>query len=160
MPKPSLRSRGRAPIVSNGAAMYVEGLDDFTRGLRKMSDEFPNEMKQQNFKAADRLVKFAKARAMSQPGVAGKAAQSLRATRTASYASIRGGGVRYPYFYGAEFGAKRYAQFRSWRGNQFTGWSGGPGYFLHPTIRYEGPKIFQNYLNAIEELAAKTAFPN
>lgn len=159
MSRASRRSSGRGSTIQSNAGIEIVGLTDFTRALKVACEQAPKAMKEANYEVADLLVKAAKARARNEPGVAGKASRSLRASRTAAYASIRGGGGRYPYFYGAEFGSKRYGQFQSWRGNQWGGWNGGPGYFLHPAIRAEGPKAIEKYMEKIDALTAE-AFPN
>ncbi|MFF7233949.1 hypothetical protein [Streptomyces sioyaensis] len=122
-------------------------------------------MKQLNFEIADKLVDETKSTAAGLNRQQKSAAQSIRASKTAGYAAIRLGSKRKPYALGAEFGAKKktrkgnvIAGFGPWRGNQWGGWDGGPGYFLHPTIRREGPALLENYMNQIERIA-REAFP-
>jgi hypothetical protein len=134
-------------------AYEIEGLRSFLRSLRKIADDYGDVIKQANFEVGEAIVRGARERAAQQPGVARKAAESLRAARQASAAVVTGGGARYPYFFGAEFGARRYHQFQPWRGNQFeaAGWD-GPGYFLHPTLREDGPGILRDYLEYLDQL--------
>ncbi|MFB7185205.1 hypothetical protein ACFCZT_07775 [Streptomyces sp. NPDC056230] len=122
-------------------------------------------MKQLNFETADKLADATK----TMSGLTRQqrsAAQTIRATKTANYAAIRMGSRRKPYTLGAEFGAKKrtrrgsvIAGFGPWRGNQWGGWAGGPGYFLHPTIRREGPALLEDYMNRIEQIS-REAFSN
>jgi hypothetical protein len=122
-------------------------------------------VKQANFDVADKLTQAAKAKAAGLTRQQQVAAESLRATKTQNYAAVRLGSARKPYALGAEFGAKKLTRrgrvargFKPWRGNQFNGWEGGPGYFLHPSIREKGPELIQEYQNAIDRLMSE-AFP-
>lgn len=149
-----------AKSVRTSAGFTVHGLKPFLRDLRAVGDKYPAAVKEANFDAASMIVALARTRAGSAGIVQSRRnAQSLRASRSGSAAMVVGGGPRYPTFWGAEFGAKRWPQFRPWRGNQWGGWSGGPGYFLHPTIRDEGSKILDEYVKVLRELE-RQAFPD
>lgn len=143
-------------VTFNSDAIVIEGLADFNKALKSLDAEFPKELKQSNYDLAKALVDLARARATS--GIAKKASRSLRAGRQANAAVVTGGGPRAPYFWGAEFGAKQYRQFKAWRGNQWEQWDGGPGYFLHPTIRDHATELIDEYMKRLDELTAK-AFP-
>lgn len=159
MPR-STRSRRLNTVGGSEGTIEIVGLADFNRALRNIDGGFAPQLKQANYDAAKALSDAAKAKARSMSHrTAAKAARSLRVSRSASYAAISAGGPRFPYFYGAEFGSKHYGQFQSWRGNQWNGWAGGPGYFLHPAIRKEGPKVLRDYMAKIDELTAQ-AFPD
>lgn len=144
----------------------VEGLAQFTRALaRAGADGTKQEVKQANFDVADKLTQAAKAKAGGLSRQQAAAAQSLRATKTQNYAAVRLGSARKPYALGAEFGSKKLTRngriargFKPWRGNQFNGWAGGPGYFLHPAIREEGPTLIREYMNHIDRMMSE-AFP-
>lgn len=146
------------PITVNDYGVRIDGLRAFQKALKAVGDKFPGELREANYDLASSVVERARLRALTVPGVAAKAAKSLRAARTANQASVTGGGARYPYFYGAEFGSKRYKQFQPWRGNQWSGWAGGPGYFLHPTLRDEAPALIEDYMRRIDALTSE-AFP-
>ena len=143
-----------------GLAGNIEGLSQFTRALaRAGQDGMKQEVKTANFNAADKLADAAKAKAGGLTRQQRSAAQSLRATKTQNYAAVRLGSARKPYALGAEFGAVKRTQngriargFRPWRGNQFQSWNGGPGYFLHPTIREKGPELIREYEQVIDRL--------
>lgn len=137
----------------------VDGLGDFARALRSLSDNYPKAMKDVTYRLGRELVTEAKAKAKADSRLANKAAKSLRASRRADAVIVSGGGGRAPYFKGAEFGSYRYKQFKSWRGNQFGGWAGGPGYFLHPAIRESGRDIFKHYMDTLDALSER-AFPD
>jgi hypothetical protein len=123
------------------------------------------EVKEANYDVADKLTEAAREKAAGLNRQQRSAAQSLRATRTQNYAAVRLGSARFPYALGAEFGAKKRTRrgviargFRPWRGNQFSGWSGGPGYFLHPAIREKGPELINEYMQRIDRIMSE-AFP-
>jgi hypothetical protein len=150
----------RTTTTLSGDSVRIEGLKAFAKALRKADEQFPGALKQANYDLAKEVVDLSKARAGSYSRQAAKAAKSLRAYRQSQQAMVGGGGARYPFFFGAEFGAKRYRQFPSWRGNQWGGWEGGPGYFLHPTIREEATPLIDAYMKRIEELALDGPFPD
>lgn len=144
--------------VSDGGTIRIEGLRDFYKALKRVSAEYPETLRKANYDLAKAVVVKSKERAKDEPGVARKAAKSLRASRAVDSATVSGGGARYPYFYGAEFGALKYRQFQTWRGNQWGGWEGGPGYFLHPTIRDHAAELISEYFDKLDDLH-KQAFP-
>jgi hypothetical protein len=153
------------PVQGYGA--NIEGLAQFSRTLAAIGDgRLRDEVKQANYDVADKLTDAAKSKAMGMSRQQAAAARSLRATKTANYAAVRLGSARAPYALGAEFGARKRTHtgkiargFRAWRGNQFMSWDGGPGYFLHPSIREKGPELINEYMRAIDRIAGE-AFPN
>lgn len=145
-------------INERGGSAEIIGLRDFTRALKEVGDKYPDKMRDANYQAAEQISLRARAIASAQGGVARKASESLRASRTLNYAAIRLGSAKFPFALGAEFGALRYRQFKAWRGNQWGGWEGGPGYFLHPAIRQYGPAVIADYFTKLEALH-KQAFP-
>lgn len=141
-----------------GPAVRVEGLRDLSRHLRAIDKSLARDLRIANKAAAETVLAEARRRASSLGGVAAKTAPTLRASGEQQRATVRLGGARAPYALGAEFGAKRYRQFKPWRGNQWGGFSGGPGYFLHPAIRETADEIVGQYGNLLDKLTAK-AFP-
>jgi hypothetical protein len=152
------------PVHGYGA--NVEGLAQFSRALAQIgADGLRDEVKAANYDVADKLAEAAKEKAVGLNRQQRAAALSLRATRTQNYAAVRLGSARVPYALGAEFGAIKRTRkgkiargFRPWRGNQFSGWGGGPGYFLHPTIREKGPELINDYMTHIDRIMSE-AFP-
>ncbi|MGV9815467.1 hypothetical protein ACWDTQ_26595 [Streptomyces cellulosae] len=150
----------------DGIAGNVEGLTQFTRALARIgADGLRADVKQANFDVADKLVDLAKAKAATLNRQQRSAAESLRATKTQNYAAVRLGSARKPYALGAEFGSKKRTStgriargFRPWRGNQWSGWSTGQGYFLHPTIREKAEQLIDEY-KAVLDRIAEEAFP-
>ncbi len=153
-------------MAVEGMAGNIEGLSQFTRALaRAGADGMRQEVKDANFQVADKLADAAKAKAAGLTRQQQSAAASLRATKTQNYSALRLGSARKAYALGAEFGAEKRTRsgaiargFQPWRGNAFSGWSGGPGYFLHPTIREKGEELIAEYRQNIDRLMAE-AFP-
>ncbi|MDG4826020.1 hypothetical protein O7635_29575 [Asanoa sp. WMMD1127] len=137
-----------------------------------MNDEYPKSLRDANYDLAGELIDRARTMAAQEGRFHAKAARSLKSYRSTNQSVIAGGGPRYPYFFAAEFGQDRrsgwYArrqyqgqgrdQLKSWRGNQWGGWEGGPGYFLHPTIRRDAKQLIDAYMERIDALTAQ-AFP-
>jgi aminopeptidase N len=153
-------------MAVEGLAGNIEGLSQFTRALaRAGADGTRQEVKEANFRVADKLIDAAKDKASGLTRQQKAAAASMRATKTQNYAAVRLGSKRKAYALGAEFGSVRRTRtgriargFQEWRGNQFSGWSGGPGYFLHPTIREKGEQLIAEYRTSIDRMMAE-AFP-
>lgn len=150
----------RAAAIKTHSGYSIHDLRDFLRDLRKVEGDYSKRVKEANYELAQSLVTRAKARARTA-GIptSRRVAQSLRAARSARESVVSGGGARVPTFWGAEFGAKRYRQFKPWRGNQWGGWSGGPGYFLHPTIRDNAESFLEQYIDTLAEIYGE-AFPH
>jgi len=136
----------------------IPGLRKFSAALKELGGEIPKSLRDYNAKAAKAVVTEARARAKSPQ--AAKAAKSLRSTKSSTYVGIiLGDNNRYAFARGAEWGARQYKQFPSWRGNQWMSWGGGPGYFLHPAIRHVGDTVLNDYWESIRTLR-KEAFPD
>lgn len=141
--------------------LRVEGLDEFRTDLRTAQADYPEAVRLAGYELAKSITTRAKLRAAARGGVARKAAvSSLRAYRTSRGGAVAAGGARAPFFWGAEFGAKQYRRFDSWRGNQWGGWSGGPGYFLNPTIREDARALLRGYIETLDERVHSQAFPD
>lgn len=140
-------------------AVAIRGLDEFRRELARSSKDAAREFARVNQQIAEPIAEGAKSRARSLGGAAAKGADSIKAKRSQKGVGITGGGGRHRYFWGAEFGARRYRQFEPWTGNQWVPMEGGVGYFLHPEIRDRVHDIDETYLDAIDKFA-KSAFPD
>lgn len=133
----------------------IEGLSEFIRDLRAVEKDLPKAVRQANFDLAQQVVGIAQAKASTK--MERSAAETLVALASQREAAIRLGSNAKPYSLGAEFGAIQYKQFRSWTGNQWTGWNqGNSGYFLHPAIREsgEGP-VFALYFKQLDDILAR-----
>lgn len=141
---------------------YIEGLREFQRALARISAELPKSLRDFNVIAAEDIIRIAKEKAHDSPSPrqAIFATKSLRAWKTSGYAGISlGDNRRFAFARGTEWGARQYKQFPAWRGNQWMSWGGGPGYYLHPAIREEGPQVLMKYWESIRWLRDQ-AFPD
>jgi len=119
------------------------------KSIRKASPELDKQVKQANFEIASQFVEKAQGKASGVGRQAAKASASLRASKSVNSAALIGG-ARTAFFYGAEFGSKRYGQFKEWRGNASADpFSGGAGYFVYPTIRENKALVEEDYVDAI-----------
>jgi hypothetical protein len=167
-----------SPSRRSGDGVYVKGLDEFRRELRRIEQsggpDGRDMLKVANHKVATYVINRAKSRASAIGRMQATAASTMRAGQAQSRATITGGaGVA--YFFGAEFGSKhnilrRERQPAGWAGagrwhgyNQFLPWrspgSGGAGYFLFPTMRAESAAIVEMYADELDGIAAD-AFPD
>lgn len=157
----------------------IRGLKDFQEALRLVGDQYPDQIKDANTWIAQEVVKRARRRGQTWGGSVAKGTRSMRASVSAKNAAILGGSTGSKtdreVFYGAEFGILRMTQgrklpgggrgprkrkggFQRWRGNQFQGWEGGPGYFLFPTIREDADDLIREYERRLVDLE-REAFP-
>ncbi len=141
-------------------AVAIQGLTQFRKELNSVSKSLGKEMGQINKRFAEPIADDARSRARSRGGSAAKTAKSIKATAQQTAVRIALGGPRYPFAWGAEFGAKQYLQFEPWTGNQWEPVGvGGVGYFLHPAIRDRTSDIDDYYLDALVQVA-HDAFPD
>ena len=134
--------------INRGSSIRVEGLTQFRRELGVLGRA--DLLKQANVKAANLVVDRAQGAAGGVGRQAAKAARTLTAANTGVAARVVGGGGL-EWFYGAEFGATRWHQFKPHRGTT--------GYFLFPTIRKEMPDIINLYGDELLQVA-RAAFPS
>lgn len=156
-------------LVQGGGTATIEGLTDFIKDLKAVEGDFDEEIIKVGKRVGQRVVVRARGGASSKQERA--AARSLRVSSSSRGVTVSGGGQRYPYFWGAEFGGramtrgeklhggtrgprKRRGGFRPWVGNQFvdTGWNDGKGYFLMPAVDAEAKKALREYMETIDQL--------
>lgn len=149
-------------------SIRVQGLREFNRELKQIDAKFPKAVRLVNKAIADDVASDARSKAQSQGGVAAKTAPSIRALAQQSRAQVAIGGTRYPFAFGAEFGAAHNVERNTRRGsvlgwNQFQAWRGndaGAGYFLFPTIReMRRSEVMDRYQRLLTEVV-RDAFPN
>lgn len=108
------------PIVD----VQVQGLSEFTRSVRKAADSGASlaALKKANERVAEEIIKGARARAASLGKMERKAAQSMSPSTRADGVYVIGGGPKFPFFGGANFGAyrdqKRLIKARNMRGKR------------------------------------------
>lgn len=112
----------------------VEGLTDLIRDLRAVDRTIPAAV-YKGFKAemTSRLLPTARAAAGNQP--VPKSSGMITVYATQREAGLRLRYSQFPWAAGAEFGSRKYRQFRPWVGNQWTGSGQFPGYMIGPAFR-------------------------
>lgn len=154
-------------------SVEIRGLKDFRRELRKVSDELPKEMRDENKQIADDGARLAQVYALGMGGVQAKAAGAIKGYATAVQASIGfpGKTARYPMAPVAFWGARKhtgwYAHINSnaqqhpdWVGNSWMPGSRGQGpYAINDAVADLADELPDRYGEMVERLAAK-AFPD
>ncbi len=85
----------------------VEGLREFSRGLRKLDKDAPKGLRIAGNKAAQIVVDTAKPRVPLGPGRGGHALSSIRASSTRTAARVSAGSKRFPYYPWLDFGVNK-----------------------------------------------------
>lgn len=137
------------------AESVVNGLNDLIAAAKEMGDLLPREVGKTNKVAAQFIVDRAQAEARKQGGVAAKSAPAVKAAAQQRNVAIRLDGKKYPFSLGSEFGSLQFDQFKPWRGNQWTAFEGGVGYWLQPTIRDSREEFDAFYLDLLDDLAKR-----
>lgn len=159
-------------------AVAVIGLRDFQRELKKIVTESGPTgdalLKDANWRVAQYIVEKSQARASTIGRLQARAAEGMKASRSAQRAQIATNVDKTQFFFGAEFGAKQNilrkprraagwagpGRYRGYR--QFLPWKkpggGNTGYFLFPTMREESPRVVEMYGEEIDRIMAQ-AFP-
>lgn len=147
----------RGQVARSSPEIEVPDLGQFARDLRRIGDEFREELKDLNQQAGQMVVD--RARSIASAPQQQAAAQDLRSRRRQREAVIALGSVgrSKAWARGAELGAKRWPQFPPWTGNQFEEWAGGDGYFLHPAIDQTADEVFEFYGRRLDEIASQAA---
>lgn len=147
-----------------GAAVRVEGFDEFRRGLRRMAPEIQDEFKKE-------LKAMAEESAMDARGAAqgGKRQQQRAAYNIVGSGTLSGGrvvltaGNDLPYALGAFWGSKR-PQFPGlpWVGKSWEAGVHGQGpYFINDAIADDAELIEKRLEQLVDRLAVTTrAFPD
>jgi hypothetical protein len=129
----------------------VEGLDQYRRGLRRAGPEYPKRLAKVNKEAGERVARGAQSRYRNRyEQHSGRGVASIRSLAQQAGAKVRIGSARVPYMLGQEFGSNRY--------RQFAPHVGRAGRFLFPTIREEMPKLVDEYLEELDDIA-REAYP-
>lgn len=150
--------------------ILVEGLSESIRALGKVSRDLANEARGLIRDEAKHLQREAQSRLQRRPGGGSyprrKGMIRYGATNRGGTLSIVAGN-RYPWAFGAEFGARRAwvfgrvtsaavlsrRQFAPWAGNQFRVTSpSGPGWIVQPTIRDNLPRIKREISSGLSDL--------
>lgn len=153
--------------VNRSATVEVRGLKELRQKLKDIDLE--KDLKKVHHRVADLVAVDARQVMAGLPvgGMAGRAASTIKASRSAVGARINLGSASVPFALGVEFGAHRNVQRRrgphsmlGW--NQFQEWRGagdGAGYAIFPTIRDNRERIMAAYMDEIDRLV-RPAFPD
>lgn len=128
----------------------IEGLRELNKALKELGPDFPREMRKVNKEVATGVKDHAIRNALGQGGVAAHVAPSLKSSAGVNSAAVSLGGAAHPAAGGAEFGGQRRPttqQFKPWRGSDSNA-----GYFLYPAIRDDADHIYNDYLEALDDL--------
>jgi hypothetical protein len=128
----------------------IEGLRQLNKSLKELGPEFPKEMRKVNKEVAGGVAEHAIRNAHSLGGVAAHVVPSIKASAGVNSAAVALGGLAHPAAGGAEFGGQRRPttqQFKPWRGA-----GSNAGYFLYPAIREDADEIYNDYLEALDDL--------
>lgn len=132
------------------------GWREFVRDLRRTAPELAKELRRANAEIARDVRDDSRDAARSESRQYAKAATGIQSRAFPDSAQIVLNPRRYPWIFGAEFGALAYRQFPIWRGNQWT--SDSVGYAVFPTIRESEDEIADEYGDRVMD-AMRVAFP-
>lgn len=116
------RGNYRAAQAKEVKPIQVEGLTEFIRSAKKVSDQFPQELKAINKELAQPLVEEAKKRA---PVRSGKLRDSIRPGATQKVAYVMAGKKAVPYAGPIHWGWPKERKAKSGRGMESTNRRGG-----------------------------------
>ncbi len=153
--------------------MEVEGLTEALKALSRFDRETGQEARSVLREGAKLIQTKSQAKLGRRPG---GGSYPRRRGMIGRSVTLRGGGInlkgrRYPWAWGAEFGAKRAwvfgkvtvqsrlrrRQFPIWRGNQFVvRGRGGPGWIIQPTIRENIDRVTRDIADGIDDLIDET----
>ena len=154
-------------MAGKDVGVAIEGLAEFRKALRAVSDDLPKmlqaELKQAAESAADRArSRYAQnfTRSGGKRGSSGASKHTIdtiRATATQTGASVAFGGARYPWAAGQEFGSNKMRQFFPYTGKG-PGGRGSWGRNIFPAVRDEVKSTEADVQRRFNDLARK-AFP-
>ncbi len=118
-----------------GETLRVEGLTESIKALRAIDKTLPRIVSKASRERVKKdILPPAVSNWASQPIKPSVAPRVIKASATATGAGLRLMAANHPYAMGVEHGAKRWPQFRRWRGNQFTPGS-STGYVVQDAIK-------------------------
>lgn len=130
--------------MADSAAIRVQGLSEFQRGLKKLDSDAPKALRIGLNTAATILVTHVQPKV---PRRTGRARASFKARSTRTSARVGMGGNKAPYTPWLDFGG------RTGRGGSVQRPFFREGRYLFPTLREVSPEIEEALLNAIKDVA-------
>jgi hypothetical protein len=149
-------------VKQDGDAARIVGLSEFRASLKAVDASLPKEIGRLNKKVGDLIVDQSQSTAAGVGRQAAKAAESLKSSAASTQAFVTIGGNSIAFALGAVFGARKWRQFKPWRGNQWAEGdfpAAGVGYFFVSDVREHRDEIEQMYLDGIAEIS-RLAFPD
>ena len=142
--------------------IVTSGLKELAQMARKMDDKFiTTSLKEAHAEVADEVIRRGKSIAGATSRRASvKAAESMRATKTAAYAAVRLGDKSKPWLIANNFGARHNMPRRGSGGRTVLGWNQFPlpgrGEFLYKALEQSGRDIEKTYSNSLQKLVDRT----
>ena len=137
-------------MAVNRGQVQVFGLKEAVKGLKGVG--LQKVVSDVNREVSKDVQAGARSRLQRQPVPKTASMIGRRATQTSATVTLRYS--KFPWAAGAEWGAKRWAQFKPWVGNQYTKRK-TPGYMIGDTLKAELPDVEKSYrkklLKAIDE---------
>lgn len=132
-------------------AIYLEGQRDLMRALRRLPPSLESAIREASGDIARDAVRAIAGAASTR--AERKAARSVRVRAGRDPRIAAGGGARTeggPMFFGTEFGGGRNIRTRQFRPHRGT-----RGYWFYPTIRAQGRRWAERWLDAIDDTTRK-----
>ena len=155
-------------MAGKDVAVAIEGLADFRRALRAVSDDLPKMLAKELKEAAESAAERARGRyaqnftrSVGKRGASGASkhtVNTIRAASTQTSASVAFGGARYPWAAGQEFGSNKLRQFFPYTGKG-PGGKGSWGRVIFPAVRDEVESTEADVQRRFNDLARR-AFPD
>lgn len=147
----------------------VDGLSEAVKAMSRFDKETGKAARDEMRAAAVKVQKAAQAKSKGRPGGGSypRRLGMIGRSVTTKGAGINLRGKKYPWAWGAEFGARRAwvfgrvttqgklrrRQFPVWRGSQFvTRGRSGPGWIIQPTIRKMLPQITEEIADGMSKV--------
>lgn len=153
--------------MAKDVGIAIEGLTEFRRALKSVSDDLPEMLQKVLKEAAESAAGRARTRYAQNftrsPGKRGASGASkhtidtIRATATQTGASVAFGGARFPWAAGQEFGSNKYRQFFPYTGRG-PGGKGSWGRGIFPAVREELESTEEGLQEQFSDLARR-AYP-
>lgn len=141
----------RSPAFVAGHSNAVTGAEEFARALKETDRNLSREFSKANRSIGTKISAAQKSEASAYSKQAAAASAAISITTMRGGLAMRLSSGKVPFALGAEFGAKKYPQFPSWRGNQWSGLPEGIGYWFHPGIADNYDEALDLYMQAVHD---------
>jgi hypothetical protein len=147
------------PKQTANTLIAVKGLNEMQAALRAADKQFPRRLRVANLEAAKIVASTCSVTlALGTSKMAAKAAPSIRASAQQRSAGVTFGGARYPFAFGANWGAHHDLP-RNASGRQMVGWNQFPEFtkkdrFIYRAIDQTAETALVAYEQAIDRMLA------